>query len=369
MVIANASYDILISNVTISGKDNTNVSSAPTSKGVIVVGGTNENNPVVTPNQTASLKENPTVNTYFYKVKATDADFNSFVDDFKIVSGNDDGTFGIVPETGDLFVIKPENVDYESKQSHSIGITVSDGTKISAEETITVNITNEPNTFVVNNFTVNVYRDNSKSGSTNRDSDDISSAASGSDITYELYGGNDKDLFLAENKINWITHKIKPGDSLWELARKYDTRVEIIKKINFLEKDLLSLNETILIPLSQSEDNNFIPFEVHVVSEGDSLWSIASRYKLSAREIARNNSIEINSILTIGQQLNIGNKNIYRTINSKKRTILYSVKQGDSLYRIADLFNIEISDIKFINQLSDNEITPGQVLKIIIKAF
>ncbi|MAJ84674.1 MAG: lytic transglycosylase, partial [Gammaproteobacteria bacterium] len=54
---------------------------------------------------------------------------------------------------------------------------------------------------------------------------------------------------------------------------------------------------------------------------------------------------------------------------SKKRTILYSVKQGDSLYRIADIFNIEITDIRKINELSSNEIKPGQVLKIIIKAF
>jgi len=180
---------------------------------------------------------------------------------------------------------------------------------------------------------------------------------------------NDKDIFLKENKINWITHKIKSGDSLWELARKYDTRVEIIKKINFLEKDLLSINETILIPLSQSESNNFIPFEVHVVSEGDSLWRIASRYNLSPREIARNNSIETDSVLRIGQQLNIGNKNIYRTIDSKKRTILYSVKQGDNLYRIADLFGVEAKDIKKINNLGDAAIMPGQIIKIIISAF
>lgn len=180
---------------------------------------------------------------------------------------------------------------------------------------------------------------------------------------------DDKDIFLQENKINWITHKIKSGDSLWELARKYDTRVEIIKKINFLEKDLLTLNETILIPLSQSEDNNFIPFEVHVVSEGDSLWSIGAKYKLSPREIARNNNIETTNVLQIGQQLNIGNKNIYRTIDSKKRTILYSVKQGDNLYRIADLFGVEASDIKKLNDLGDSAIMPGQIIKIIIKAF
>ena len=180
---------------------------------------------------------------------------------------------------------------------------------------------------------------------------------------------NDKDIFLQENKINWITHKIKRGDSLWELANKYDTRVEIIKKINFLDSDLLTLNDNLLIPLSQSENNNFIPFEVHVVSEGDSLWSIATRYKLTPKTIARNNNIEISSILRIGQQLNIGNKNIYRTIDSKKRTILYSVKQGDNLYRIADLFGVEAIDIKKLNNLDDSAIMPGQIIKVIISAF
>ena len=93
------------------------------------------------------------------------------------------------------------------------------------------------------------------------------------------------------------------------------------------------------------------------------------KYKVAPAEIAKNNGLELNTPLTIGKELNIGNKNIYRTINSKKRTILYSVKQGDSLYRIADIFNIEISDIKKINELEKNEIAPGQVLKIIIKAF
>jgi LysM repeat protein len=45
------------------------------------------------------------------------------------------------------------------------------------------------------------------------------------------------------------------------------------------------------------------------------------------------------------------------------------VKQGDSLYRIANIFNIQIEDILSINAIENNEIKPGQVIKIIIKAF
>ena len=178
-----------------------------------------------------------------------------------------------------------------------------------------------------------------------------------------------KDQFIQNNQINWVTHKVESGDSLWKIARKYDTEVKILKKVNYLKSDILSLYQELLIPLSNDQNQAFIPYQAHIISEGDTLWELGMKYKVAPAEIAKNNGLRLNTPLTIGKELNIGNKNIYRTINSKKRTILYSVKQGDSLYRIADIFNIEISDIKKINELEKNEIAPGQVLKIIIKAF
>ena len=45
------------------------------------------------------------------------------------------------------------------------------------------------------------------------------------------------------NQINWISHIVVSGDSLWKLAAKYDTEVNIIKEINYIDKDLLSLND------------------------------------------------------------------------------------------------------------------------------
>ena len=178
-----------------------------------------------------------------------------------------------------------------------------------------------------------------------------------------------KDKFIQTNQINWVTHKVSQGDSLWKIAEEFDTEVNVLIKVNYLASNILSLNQELLIPLSNDQNQSFIPYQAHIISEGDTLWNLGIRYKISPTEIAKNNGLRMNSPLTIGKELNIGNKNIYRTINSKKRTILYSVKQGDSLYRIADIFNIEISDIRSINELSNNEIKPGQVLKIIIKAF
>lgn len=178
-----------------------------------------------------------------------------------------------------------------------------------------------------------------------------------------------KERFIQTNQINWVTHKVSKGDSLWKIAEEFDTEVDVLKKVNYLSSNTLTLNQELLIPLSNDQNQSFIPYQAHIISEGDTLWNLGLRYKISPAEIAKNNGLKMDSPLSIGKELNIGNKNIYRTINSKKRTILYSVKQGDSLYRIADIFNINISDIKNINELPSNEIKPGQVLKIIIKAF
>ncbi|MDC0402482.1 LysM peptidoglycan-binding domain-containing protein, partial [Gammaproteobacteria bacterium] len=171
------------------------------------------------------------------------------------------------------------------------------------------------------------------------------------------------------NQINWISHKVVYGDNLWNLARKYDTEVRIIKKINYLEKDLLSIDDTLLIPLSSSNSNNFIPYEMHIVSEGDTLWDISKKYNIELTELIKINELDQNSFLRLGQQLTIGNKNIHRNIDSKKRTILYSVKQGDNFYKISELFDVTVDSIKELNEIKSNQLMPGQIIKVAIRAF
>ena len=185
---------------------------------------------------------------------------------------------------------------------------------------------------------------------------------------YILFEDEDNP-FKNSNQINWISHIVQSGDSLWSLASKYDTEVKVIKKINYLNNDLLSINDTLLIPLSKSKSNNFIPYEMYIVSEGDTLWSIAKEYNIEIRDLSRMNSIDENSYLQLGQQLSIGNKNIHRNMESKKRTILYSVKQGDNLFKISELFDVSIRSIEEINNFNNATLMPGQIIKVAIRAF
>ena len=173
--------------------------------------------------------------------------------------------------------------------------------------------------------------------------------------------------FVASKNINWISHEVSKGDNLWDLAKKYETRIQIIRDVNQLDRDLLSIGQILLIPVGNPK-NIIIPFDSHVISEGDTLWSLAKKYNVSPKQIMSMNNITNPNEILIGSKLNIGNKNIFRNIESKKRTILYSVKQGDNLYKISQLFNVSVESIKSNND-GIGLLKPGQIIRITILAF
>ncbi len=173
--------------------------------------------------------------------------------------------------------------------------------------------------------------------------------------------------FAVSKNINWISHEVSTGDNLWDLAKKYETKIQIIRDVNQLERDLLSIDQILLITVGNPK-NIIIPFDSHVVSEGDTLWSLSNKYNVTPKQIMLMNDIKNPNEIRIGAKLNIGNKNIYRNIESKKRTILYSVKQGDNLYKISQLFNVSVESIKR-NNSGITLLKPGQIIKITILAF
>jgi hypothetical protein len=227
MDFVDGSYEIEIENIVISGSNNNDVSTTKSSKSNIIISSENLFDPVIDPNQSVSLKENPVANTIFYKIKASDSDTYSVLKNFKIVSGDSENSFGIFPNSGELYVNKPENIDFESVSNYSIGVTVTDGTNTSAEEVVVINITDDPNAFIVDNFTIKVYRDGSKTGIANPKG--TSFYSSENVFSYKIEGGNDAGLFDISSSTGLISFKNAPvfstpldsdSDNVYELNVK-----------------------------------------------------------------------------------------------------------------------------------------------------
>jgi autotransporter-associated beta strand protein len=96
--------------------------------------------PVITAAQGFSVAENAALATVVGTVVATDADANSTLSGWTIVSGNTGSAFAIDPTTGQITLAGALN--YEDTSSYSLGVTVSDGTATSAVGTVVVTVTN-----------------------------------------------------------------------------------------------------------------------------------------------------------------------------------------------------------------------------------
>ena len=95
---------------------------------------------------------------------------------------------------------------------------------------------------------------------------------------------------------NYFNYNVVSGDSLYSIARKFDTSVDAIKNINNLTSNLLSVGQVLKIPTTSTTEKTY------VVKSGDSLYSIAKNFNLTVDELKRLNNLTSN-LLSIGQIL------------------------------------------------------------------
>ena len=93
---------------------------------------------------------------------------------------------------------------------------------------------------------------------------------------------------------------VSAGDTLWAIARKFNVSVDDIKALNNLSSNNLSIGMILKIPLYSNKQNE--ETNVYVVKSGDSLWSIARMFNSTVDEIKSLNSLKSN-VLRIGQRL------------------------------------------------------------------
>ncbi len=104
----------------------------------------------------------------------------------------------------------------------------------------------------------------------------------------------------SDNNESQTTYTVKSGDSLWSIARNFNITVDQLKAANNLSSNLLQVGQVLIIPTGGSGDFNTTT--MYTVQSGDSLWQIANRYNTTVDAIKRLNGLTTN-LLQIGQQL------------------------------------------------------------------
>lgn len=170
-----------------------------------------------------------------------------------------------------------------------------------------------------------------------------------------------------------VIYTIKKGDSLYEIAKKYNTSVDAIKRYNNLTTNNLSIGQKIRIPCNiEDNDDTVMPKYIsYTVKAGDNLYNIAKKYNTTVDKIKRDNNLQSNN-LTIGKILLIEDTSDQSTIEecfgeeyeAPSSNITYTVQKGDNLYSIANKYNTTVNEIKSLNNLTSNNLSIGQQLRI-----
>lgn len=150
------------------------------------------------------------------------------------------------------------------------------------------------------------------------------------------------------------TYQVKKGDTLYQIAKNNNTTVDAIKKLNNLSSNTLTIGSIIKLPSSNTSSNTSEE-NIYIVKSGDTLYQIAKNNNTTVDAIKKLNNLSSNT-LTIGQTLLIP--------LPKEEYIIYTVIKGDSLYQIARKNNTTVDEIKKLNNLTTNTLTIGQELKI-----
>jgi len=157
-----------------------------------------------------------------------------------------------------------------------------------------------------------------------------------------------------------LKHTVAAKENLNQIAKQHDCSVKDLKKVNKLKSDKILKGQVLEIPKK----------DVHVVNGGETLYEIGQKYNLTSKELKSWNNLATNNIRP-NQELKL----IPKTINAPKNlpsefsakggaiyTSKHVVNTKENLFRIADRYDLTVSELKAVNNLSNDDITIGQEL-------
>ena len=192
-----------------------------------------------------------------------------------------------------------------------------------------------------------------------------------------------------------VTYRVRRGDNMRSVARRLGVSPATIMKSTGLRSQRLRVGQTLRVNVPivtrqtttsrptttrSTPDTPVASTKFYVVRKGDTLYSIANRYGITASALRNANNISGNNI-SVGQRLTINasgtptkrhvvleevpervQKQVSKRPLAKKKT--YKVRKGDTLFSIASSANMSVNQLKKLNGIRNNNLKVGQTLKL-----
>ncbi|HBQ23619.1 MAG TPA: lytic transglycosylase [Gammaproteobacteria bacterium] len=186
-------------------------------------------------------------------------------------------------------------------------------------------------------------------------------------------------------RVRWLRHKVTSGESLSFLAHKFKTTLSQIKSINKMDSDLIKVGDYLIVPLAQRADNDYALSEnerekrrlnskkigvkiIHTVAKGDSLWKVANQYNVKIKSLVKWNHLVHDKPLSIGKKLVIWQTKVTKNKDLSKITSIGIDINRKVTYRVKSGDNLSTIARKFKVRVKDlklwNQLDSAKPLQI-----
>lgn len=181
---------------------------------------------------------------------------------------------------------------------------------------------------------------------------------------------------------SWVQHKVRKGQTVSGIARKYGVSQYAIIDVNNLRRPYrIRINQTLVVPVPLGESKTYskkqsrsydLTGNYFIIRRGDTLWDLAKAFGTTTKALRSLNGLSRSSKIYPGQKLRMpgisssgsSGKNAGKS-GGKKSTFSYKVRRGDTLWELAEKHGTSVSKLRSINGISRRaKLKIGQVIKI-----
>lgn len=168
-------------------------------------------------------------------------------------------------------------------------------------------------------------------------------------------------LKLEVKKGKWVvSHQVDPGETLFSISQRYNAEIDGIMEVNGISDYSISVGSILFVPYPTAGKAEF-----HEVKEGETLFSLSKEYDVSVSEIMDWNSMDSYD-LSVGQKVKVyldpGGREVKETNETNEGE--HIVSSGETLYSISKNYDVSVDDLRRWNNLSGTDVSEGQTLKI-----